>query len=232
MARTQALDLAANNLANLKTTGYKAHREFYSSLVAQWGASVLSPLNRAINNFGVLGGATVDLRPGSLEPTGNDLDLAIEGPGFFLAQTPAGLRYTRNGSLRLGPEGQLLTAGGDPVLGERGPITVSPGAVSVSSDGTVSVSGAVVGRLRIVEFPPSTALVPKGDSYFEAPEDAGRPAADSQLRQGFLEASNLNPVAGAVGLITLQRQAETMQRALSIFHSEFNRTAVEDLPRV
>ncbi len=87
LAGTEALDLTANNLANISTTGYKAQREFYQSLVARLGNSnpqQLSPLNKAINDYGVLGGATVDMQSGNLERTGNDLDLAIEGSGFFV----------------------------------------------------------------------------------------------------------------------------------------------------
>jgi flagellar basal-body rod protein FlgF/flagellar basal-body rod protein FlgG len=116
VARTQALDVAANNLANVNTTGYKAQREFYSSLEASMKRGALSPLNRAVDDFGVLGGAAVDLQNGSLERTGNDLDVALEGPGFFVAQTKNGVRYTRNGGFHQTQSGQLVTAAGDPVI--------------------------------------------------------------------------------------------------------------------
>lgn len=231
-ARTMALDVAANNLANAETAGFRAHRPFYRSLVAQLGRRPLAPLNQAINNFGVLGGAAVDLQQGLLERTGGDLDLAIEGPGFFVLQTPAGERYTRNGNFHLSPSGQLLSASGYPVLGEAGPVQISGGPVSFAADGTVSIRDAVAGRLRLVEFAEGTPLRPEGNSHLDAPAGAATAAVESGMRQGFLEASNMNPVAGAVGMIALQRQAEALQRTLSVFHTEFNRTAVEDLPRV
>ena len=233
LARTHALELAANNLANVSTTGYRAQRVFYRSFAASLDGAAASPLNRAINNFGVLGGARLDLSAGTLEPTGNDFDLAVEGSGFFVIQTRAGVRYTRNGSFHVATSGQLVTAAGDLVLDERvRPITVPSGPVSVSANGTLSVGGAVVARLRLVDFEPGTVLKPEGNSYFSAPAGTERPAADSGVHQGTLEASNLNPTAAAVALITLQRQAEMLQRALSIFHNEFNRMAAEELPRV
>jgi flagellar basal-body rod protein FlgF len=232
MAKTQAFDVVANNLANVNTPGYKAQREFYKSLMAIAGDQQMNPLNQAMNNFGVLGGATVDLRPGSLERTSNELDLALEGPGFFAIQTPAGLRYTRNGNFHLNAAGQLVTEAGNPVLGAQGPIELPSGPVSISEDGTVSVSGAVAAEMQLVEFPPGTVLQPEGNSYMIAPDGSGQAASASRVRQGSLEASNINAVEGTVDLITLQRHTEMLQRALNIFHTEFNRTAVEDLPNV
>lgn len=232
VARTQAYELAANNVANLSTPGYKGQREFYTLLTAAGNNGLSTPLNQAINNYGVLGGGALDLRPGNLERTGNDLDFAVEGSGFFLVETPTGIRYTRNGNFRLSASGQLVTQSGDPVLGEQGPIEIPGGPVSVSPDGTVSVGGAVVARVRLVEFPPGTPLIPEGNSYFSAPAGTGVEVALSRVRQHVLEASNINPAAGAVALIVLQRHVETLQRSLAIFHNEFNRVAAEDLPRV
>jgi flagellar basal-body rod protein FlgF len=230
VAKTQALELVANNLANLNTNGYKGQREFYRSLEASLQNARLSPLNRAVNDFGVLGGALVDMRTGTLERTGNDLDLALEGSGFFVVQTPAGLRYTRNGSFRLSPTGGLLSVSGDPVLGEQGPITLPPGQVSISADGTLSVKGSLVGRLRVVDL--AAGVRPEGNTYFTAPAGSERPVTDRRVRQGALESANLTPISESVSLVALQRHAELLQRALAIFHTDFNRTAIEELPRV
>jgi flagellar basal-body rod protein FlgF/flagellar basal-body rod protein FlgG len=236
LAGTQALDLAANNLANISTTGYKAQREFYKALTASLGNSnpqQLSSLNRAINNYGVLGGATVDLQAGTLERTGNDLDLAMEGSGFFVVQTKAGLRYTRNGNFRVEAEGRLVTAWGDPVMDDQNrPIDIPSGSVSVSPDGTISSQGAVVGSLQIVDFAPGTALIPEGNSTYKAATGSATPAADPRVRQGMLEASNMNPITGTIGLVMIQRQTQLLQQVLSIFHNDFNKSAAEDLPRV
>lgn len=230
-ARTQALEIVANNLANANTTGFKALLEFYKATSAAQSTASLSPVNLAINRFGVLGGSVVDLRAGSLENTGNDTDVAIEGPGFLAVQSRAGIRFTRNGGFHLNAARQLVATNGDLAVGEQGPITLPAGRVSISTDGTISVDGTLAGRLRLVEFAPGTKLVPEGNSNFIAPAGSEHPAAESRVRQGMLESSNLNPVEGSISLIALQRHAEMLQRALSIFHTEFNRTAAEDLPR-
>jgi len=231
-ARTEALDLLASNLANSSTTGYKAQLPFYQSFEASRRASGLGSLNHAVNDYGVLGGATINLQAGSIESTGNDLDVALEGSGFLVVQTKAGLRYTRNGNLKVGPKGDLESPSGDPVLGQQGSINLPSGQIAISADGTISHNGAVVDQLRLVNFAPGTQLTLEGSSYYSAPGGTERPATDLQVRQGSLESSNLNPVMGTVGLIELQRQTETLQNALQIFHNVFNLSAAQDLPRV
>ena len=244
VAQMQALDVTANNLANVSTTGYKSENEFYGAL----NASLAQPapadeLNQAINRFGILGGDYVNMREGSLDPTGNQLDVAVEGSGFFVVQTPAGIRFTRSGHFHLNTQGQIITSDGNPVLGQGGPIklpgvgqigpiSLPPGAISISSDGTISVNGSLAGRLSIVEMKPGTPLSPEGALYFSVPDNSAAPAASSDVRQGVLEASNMNPIDGAIDLVTIQRNAETMMRAVSIFDNDFNKTAAEQVARV
>jgi len=231
-AQTQSLELVANNLANLGTAGYRGQQATFRSLVAGGGTVVGNPLNAAVNDFGVLGGSRVDLASGSLAATGNPLDLAVAGTGFFAVQSAEGIVYTRNGGFHATPTGQLVTAQGDALLGEQGPVTLPNGAVAVSADGTISVDGAVVAKLRIAEFSPGTSLRAVGNALYAAPEGAALPAASSSIRQGMIENSNVSTVEGVVQLIGIQRNAEMMQRALTIFDSQFNQTAVQDLPRV
>lgn len=231
VSRTQALDTIANNLANASTVGFRAERNVFSSVLASKN-SESGPLNNAINQFGILGGTTLDQSQGALQKTGNDLDLAIEGPGYFVVQTANGPRYTRNGSFQVSSRGQLVTDSGDAVMGQGGVITMLPGPVSISSDGTISSSGAVSGKLRVVEFPAGTQLSSAGGSYYSAPANSAKAAVGSDVRQGMLESSNVNPVSAMVELVTAQRQAEMMQRALSMFNSEIDKTATQDLPKV
>jgi len=231
VAQDQALELAAHNLANLNTTGYRAQQPVFQSLVAA-RAVALNPVAAAVNNFGVMGGSRIDLTPGSLEQTGNPLDLGIEGSGFFAVQTSQGKLYTRNGSFQVSEKGQLVTASGDLVMGESGPITVPAGAVSVSVDGTVSVQGSVVGKVALVQFAPDVAMQAAGGSYYSAPAVAKTQPGSGSIKQGVLESSNVNPMVAVVGLIALQRQAEMLQKGLSLFYSEFNRIAANDLPKV
>ena len=235
-ARMQALDVAASNLANASTAGFKSQSPFYRALSVAQDGEVLSPLNQAVNQFGILGGSLTDTRSGSLDSTGNSTDLAIEGDGYFSVQTSAGTRYTRNGSFRLNAARQVVTQDGNPVLAEQGkttvPITLPTGTVSVSPDGTVSVDGGLVAKLHVVQFAAGTNMTPEGNSNFAVAAGSETPAEHSNVRQGMLESSNINPVDGAVGLILLQRQADMLGRALTIFSTDFDRTAAQDLPRV
>jgi len=231
-AQSEALELIAHNLANLGTTGYRGERAMFRSLLTGDGRAAVNPLNRAVNDFGVLGGSQIDLASGSLVATGSPLDLAIAGAGFFVVQSARGSVYTRNGSFRETPSGQLVTAQGEPVLGEQGPITLPAGNVSVSADGTVSVNGAVAAKLKVVEFASGAKLEALGNALYGAPDGTALPPASSSIRQGMLEESNVSPVESVVQLITVQRGAEMMQRALSLFDTQFNQTAAQDLPRV
>lgn len=236
-AQVQALDLVAHNLANLGTTGYRGQEATFRSFLAGPTSVSWNPLNAAVNNFSVSSGSHIDRTPGSLTPTGNPLDLGIAGPGFFAVRTAQGVAYTRNGNFHQTPSGQLVTAEGDPVLsaqtpGKQTPITLTSGTVSVSADGTISVDGVAAARLYLVEFPPDVNLEATGNALYAAPAGSELPAASTSIRAGMLEDSNVSPVTGAVQLITVQRNAEMMQRALSLFDTGLNQTAVQDLPKV
>lgn len=231
-AQTQALELVAHNLANLATTGYRGQQTTFRSLLTGNGAVGMNPLNVAINNFGVLSGSRLDLRAGSPVPTGNPLDVAIAGSGFFTVQSPQGVFYTRDGSFHVTSTGQLVTGQGNSVLGELGPVTLPNGKVAISSDGTISVDGNVVDKLKLAEFPAGTNLTAVGDATYNAPAGSALLAADSSVRQGMLEGSNVSPTEGVVQLITVQRNAEMLSRAVSALDGELNQIAVQDLPKV
>jgi len=233
VARTQALDTAAANLANAQTPGFRAQREFFRSVLLGPGAED-SELGQTVNNYGLLGGDRLSMAQGALTETGNPLDLAIEGQGFFTVQTANGPRYTRDGSFHRAPSGQLVTGANEPVLSVTGqPIMIPPGEVTVGADGAVSVAGGVVARVGIFDFPAGTELTPEGANRYVAPKGATPAAATgSSIHQGALEAANQDVVEGTLDLIMMQRQAEMMQRALTVFHTEFNKFATEDLPKV
>lgn len=232
VARTQQLELVAQDLANASTSGYRTQQTRFKSVLAGAGGPPLSAWSSELNGFGVLGSTSTSRNPGNLESTGNPLDLGMEGDGFFVVQTPAGMRYTRNGQFTVSPSGNLVTRDGYPVLGDQGPILMPAGEVSVSRDGTLSVEGALAGKLRLVQFSPSIPLQAEGATYFAAPPNSAAPALNFSVRQGMLESSNVNPVAAAVQLVALQRTAQMLQHALSMFHSEFDRIAAEELPKV
>jgi flagellar basal-body rod protein FlgF/flagellar basal-body rod protein FlgG len=187
---------------------------------------------RAVSAFGVLGASRPDFSQGSLQQTGNPLDLALEGSGFFTVQAPTGTQYTRNGNFHLTKTGALVTSQGFPVLGDNGPITLPSGNAEVSSTGVISVNGDVAGQLKLTGFDESVPLTYLTDGYYSAPSAAAAPATQLTVQQGSLEASNINPVESAVSLIEIQRNAEMMQRALNTFYNDFNKIAAEDLPKV
>ncbi len=244
-AQSQALEVSAHNLANLNTTGFRGQQATFQSLLAVSRPGVpnvlsnvvSSVLNSATNNFGVLEGTHLDMTAGSLVATGNPLDVGIEGSGLFAIQTARGTRYTRNGSFQVSSSGQLVTAAGDLVLGnlalkDKGGISVPAGAVSIASDGTLSVNGAVAGSIQLVEFAPGTNLTSEGGSLIAAPAGSAQPARESMLKQGALESSNVNPISSVVTLIGVQRQAEMLQRCMSLLDTEFNHIASTDLAKV
>ncbi|MDE3180060.1 MAG: flagellar hook basal-body protein [Acidobacteriota bacterium] len=241
VAKYEALNVTANNFANIGTTGYKAQEDFYRTYTAAMGSQNLGPLNLAINNYGVMGGATTNLAPGPLQSTGNPLDIALQGKGFLVVKTSAGDRYTRNGSLRLNAKGILTTQNGDEVMGlipkpkgkpGEGPIKINSGTIAIGPGGLISVDGAIAGQLKIVDFAKGTRLTLEGNSYYNAPAEAETPAASPQVKQGALESSNVNPMNEMVSLILLQRQAQMLQSAISTFDKTFDESAIANIPVV
>jgi len=232
VARSQAFDTAAANLANAQTPGYRAEREFFRSILLGPDADD-SQLGQAVNRYGLLGGDLLNLSQGSLQPTGNPLDLALEGQGFFAIESPRGTRYTRDGSFHRSQKGLLVTDAEEPVLSSAGQhVTFPPGEVSVGGDGALSVAGGVVATVGIFTFPPSTEVKPEGANRYVAPDGVNPQPGPATVHQGALEASNQGVVEGTLDLIMMQRQAEMMQKTLTIFHTEFNKFASEDLPKV
>ncbi|HUN90329.1 MAG TPA: flagellar basal-body rod protein FlgF [Terriglobales bacterium] len=231
VAKTRALDSVAHNLANVSTTAFKRQRVDFQALLSPSNLSGLSQVNQAINEFGVTGDPSIDLSQGSIERTGNPLDVAIEGPGFLSVKTDNGVAYTRNGHLQMSSTGQLETADGSPIIGDQGPITLPPGTVSISSSGVISVNGAIAANLKLVEFDKQAQLQETAPGLFVS-ASTPEPVASSTVRQGALESANVNPVESTVDLIAIQREAEMLQRALSLFHGEMNRVATSELARV
>jgi len=233
VGRGQALDMAAANLANAQTPGYRAEREFFRSVLLGPDAQN-SQLGQTVNNYGLLGGEVLNYSQGTLQQTGNALDLALEGQGFFAVQTSNGLRYTRDGSFHRSAKGLLVTNADEPVLSSTGqPVAVPPGEVSVGSNGVLSVGGGAVATVGVFTFAPGTALTAEGANRYVAPEGV-KPgqSTGTTVHQGAVEGSNQDLVQGTMDLIMMQRQAEMMQKALTTFHNDFNKFATEDLPRV
>jgi flagellar basal-body rod protein FlgF/flagellar basal-body rod protein FlgG len=231
-AQSNALEIAANNIANVTTSGFRGQIPSFESHLVETAGVSMGAWEHLVNEQAQIQGSRLDLTQGNLERTGNPMDFAISGPGFFAVQAKAGTMYTRNGSFQVSAAGKLVTAAGDSVLGDSGPIDLPPGTVAISADGTISVGGAVAGKLRLVEFASPTALTAVGGSYYSALASAEKTATASTVQQGMLESSNVNSVMAMVGLLTAERQAEMAERAMTAFDSTFNRLAADELPRV
>ena len=239
MSRTQALDTAANNLANAGTNGFRAQRDYFRGVFAG-GLDRENPadsqVGESVNGFGVLGGNRLDMGQGQLARTGNPLDLALEGQGFFALQTKSGISYTRDGAFSRSSTGVLQSSRGELVLDvNQKPITIPTGTIHVTPDGSISVSATggnvIVGQVGVFDFTDESNLIADGTNRFSA-GNAKPIAANALVQQGAIEGANEDAIHGTMQLVLVQRQAEMMQKALSVFNNEFDKTAAEDLPRV
>ncbi|HUJ22449.1 MAG TPA: flagellar basal-body rod protein FlgF [Bryobacteraceae bacterium] len=230
-SRMDSLDLLANNIANQSTGGFKADRESYSLYVAPETAGSVPDADA----LPVVERLWTDFSQGELRPTGNPLDLAVAGKGFFAVSTSSGPLYTRDGSFRLSASGQLVTADGYAVRAVGGePLTLSAAApVDVSPDGTVRQNGQTAGKLEIVDFPSPAALARQAHSYFRLTEANAQPvrASGYQVHQGNLENSNDSGARAAVRLVTVMRQFEMLQKAITL-GTEMNQKALDEVAKV
>ncbi len=214
------LDTISNNLANMATAGYKQDKVvFRTNPQVQPPEADLSPLpvaDQVISPYAPPMEQILDFSQGPLEKTGNRLDVAIEGPGFFKVQTPQGVRYTRKGSFLLDAKGILSTPEGYPVLGQGGPITIDGSKIEIHQDGTITVDGDEAGQLEVVDFPHPYKLKRQGQSLF-APQDGAiqeMPAEGATISQGFVERSNVEAIRAMTEMIETLRIFESYQKIM------------------
>jgi len=229
-ARMEALDLLANNIANASTAGFKLDRENYNVFTAQ--------------SFGIYDNTEspvieknwTDFSQGNLVQTGNHLDFALDGRGFFVVDGPHGPLLTRNGGFRLSPAGKLETNEGYPVrvtTSDGRPYKLDPlAAIEVSREGLITQSSAVVGQLATADVASQDDITKVGGAYFQVRNPVSKLAnAPASVRQGTLEAANVAPSENAVRLVGILRQYESLQKAISI-GMNMNRKAIEEVARV
>jgi flagellar basal-body rod protein FlgF len=235
------LDVIANNLANLNTTGYKQDiSQFEEYLMPVARQNNFRPVDSRLSYVRDRG-TLLDLRPGPMQQTGSPLDVAIEGDGFLAVQTPNGERYTRNGALQLNADGELVTPQGYQVLGDGGPIQLqqqdsniaisSEGSVSVRTGGAANVS-VIRGKLRVVNFPQEQRLQKDGENLFATP--AGMAPADAPkayILQGAIEKSNVNSVVEMTRMIDVSR-SYAMVATLLKNEGDLHKTAIQQLAEV
>jgi flagellar basal-body rod protein FlgG len=211
LAQSQRLNQITNNLANVDTPGYKKED------VTFW--EMLYTTNHNRPRVGKALKILTNQQEGPAKNTGNQLDFAISGNGFFKLQTPQGVRYSRAGNFLLNSEGQLVNPDGHLVLGDGGPIVINGNAVSVATDGSLVVDGVNAGRLDIATFANLTDIEKEGTNLFrlKTPGAQEQPATDFTVRQGFLESSNVSLVSEMTSMVDLHRAYETQQKVITTF---------------
>lgn len=231
MTLQRELNIVANNIANVDTTGFKVEGTMVKTDPSTGAAMVDGPPSL---KFVIDDGVTRDFSQGALRQTDGAFDLGIEGQGFFKIQTAAGERYTRDGRFTLSPEGKLTTQAGDAVQGEGGDIVVDPtqGEVHIASDGTVSQGTNKVGKIAVVTFDDLSSLSKTGDNLFSNTSNLQpQPSTAARVHQGMLEGSNVNSILQVTRLIEISRAYESMARTIEN-SAELSRRSVERLGRV
>jgi flagellar basal-body rod protein FlgF len=232
------MDVIANNVANVNTNGFKADRSLFQEFLMP-GAhedNFVAGRDRRLSH--VTDRATFhDFAAGSMEQTKNPLDVAIDGGGFFVVQTPAGERYTRDGSFQINNQGQLVNASGYPVLGGGGPIQFqqTDKQINIAADGNITVvegngrTDSVRGKLKMVSFASPQQLLKEGSNLYSGGGSA--PDAASRVRQGFIEKSNVNSVLEMSRMIEVTRTYTQISALLQQQH-DMHKSAIDKLAEV
>ena len=240
MVLQREMEVVANNIANVDTNGFKADfsqfEEFLSSAARAKGEGAGGRVSYVHSR-----GTLIDLTQGSVQRTGNPLDVALNGEGFIVIQTPRGERYTRNGSLQINSQGELVTSEGYQVQGDAGPIQLQTQdtGITINPEGTVSVHDAsnasleiIRGRLRLVGFDRAQRLEKDGSSSFAAPAGMQpNPNTNVRVMQGALEKSNVQPVLEMSHMIEVSR-AYSMISSLIQSGGDLRKSAIQQLADV
>jgi len=231
-SRMQSLDLLANNLANSATAGFKQDQEFYGLYTS---ADATASENGSISTLPVIQRQWTDFSSGNLQPTGNPMDVALNGSGFFVVNGANGPLYTRNGNLQVLPSGQLATANGYPLsTANGGTIQIAANQpIEIAKDGTVTQGGQSVGQIQVVNFKSTGSLTKVGSECFQNSDAANAPAAaaNTEVQQGKLEGSNVPVAESAMRLVGMMRQFEMLQKAVGV-SSEMDTKSIQEVARV
>jgi flagellar basal-body rod protein FlgF len=227
------MDYIANNLANSTGIGFKKDRLSFKQMLDQNGETI-TPQTKATSeglpSDPCLVTVTIDMNEGDIQTTGNKLDLAISGDGFFKVSTPEGVRYTRKGNFTLDSTGTLITQDGYPVMGKGGNITISGSNVAIGDQGTISVDETNIGQLDIVTFENTNNLSKDGQNLFR--NDSGDPekavGSDMTVKQGYVELSNVNVAEEMVNMIHSMRAFESYQKAIKAV-DELNNKVINEV---
>lgn len=243
LAVERRIELFANNLANINTAGFKQDAQAFRAVMARRTVEPTSPAmlsavsdvismrpgGRSVRVYTEPHKTTTTFEPGRMRLTGNPLDVAIQGDGFFEVKTPQGLRYTRNGTFSLDVQRRLVTNLGYPVMGINGELTIPPGTIHITPQGTIQVDGRAVGTIKVMGFPDEVRPVKQGEGLF-AGENA-TPLKSAQILVGHIEESNVNAISEMVKLIEGMRTYEAAQKVIQAF-DRLAEAAIQDVGRV
>ncbi len=217
LAAYRSMDVIANNIANASTPGFKREGVKFEEYLTPMKPSETEKGTQLVS-FVVDKGTVRDLTEGHVERTDAPFDLAINGKGYFVVQTPAGDRYTRDGHFQLDQDGNLVTSDGNKVMGEGGEITFSPddGDIHIAGDGTISGQQGQLGKVRLVSFDDERGMINEGSNLYSTTESP-KAADQGTIHQGMLESSNVDPVVEISHMIEVMRayQADRRHHAIS-----------------
>jgi flagellar basal-body rod protein FlgF len=232
-ALRRRLDVAANNMANTNTVGFKREQPLFHEYVEKASAAPIEDARKT--SFVLDFGAIHDTSQGAFQQTGNPLDLMIDGPGYFTVQTPGGVAYTRAGFVKVLQSGQLATSGGQPILDANSrPITVPtdrPGRITVAEDGTVMGPDGPLGRIAVTVFANESVVSPRGDGMMAGTGGRTLTPAETHLKSGGVEASNVEPIVETTAMIDILRSYQTSQ-AMSQSMDDMRKSAIGRLGRI
>jgi len=224
--RMQQLDQLADDLANAHTSGYRGARTIQEAVSrGEFDGILQSAVDTAS------GAVRIDMTRGTIQPSGRALDVAIEGEGFFVLETPEGLQYTRNGHFARAIDGTLVTADGAIVQGEDGPIELGPGDARIDEQGRVWSGAANVGRLKVVTVADPAALMRGQGSRLLNQGQEVTELEEFQLRPASLEASNVAMAEGLARLTSVSRNFEALQRSISTLLNDVDGRFIDQMAR-
>lgn len=224
------MDTTANNLANLTTAGFKVEHVVSRELSQKPATADDLPHEISFADAYML---QRDFSTGPLEQTGNALDFAINGEGFFEVQTANGPAFTRDGRFNLNDAGEIVTRNGDIVMGDGGPITVDPtgGPLSVSREGSISQDGVVLGTMQVKMFQTPGALERVGSNLWKPTDEQPTAATEAQVVSGFVEGSNVNAVLELTEMIEVSRAYTSIAKMIAQ-SDELRGTSIDKLARI
>jgi len=231
LASYRAMDVIANNIANMSTPAFKREEAQFQEYVDQLPLTEGQTEPQTLT-FVQDAGITRDMSMGQLQRTNAPLDLAINGKGYFEIQTATGSRYTRDGHFALDAEGRLVTASGDAVMGDGGELTITPddGDVHIAADGTVSGRLGQLGKLKVVDFADDRALTKEGANLYTTTQTA-EPVDNANIEQGTIETSNVQPVVEISHMLEVLR-AYQATASLTQSQEDLMRQAIDKLGSV